>query len=123
MRIIFSRKGFDSAAGRAPSPIIDGEPIGLPIPTMRRSDSTYGLIGLGDVVAHITKGRLGADDLCHEDPMFHEGRCAFGQTGAAQAHLAKQASTAIRPSDVSDRPMSEMRGYRNPNHLRKSTGH
>jgi hypothetical protein len=27
MRIIFSRKGFDNAAGKAPSPIIDGEPI------------------------------------------------------------------------------------------------
>jgi hypothetical protein len=91
MRIIFSRKGFDSAAGRAPSPIIAGEPISLPIPTTRRSESTYGLVGLGDVVAQITKGRLGADDLCHEDPMFHEGRCAFGQTGAAQAHLANQA--------------------------------
>jgi hypothetical protein len=30
------------------------------------------------------------EDLCHQDPMFHDGRCAFGQTGAAQGHLAKQ---------------------------------
>jgi hypothetical protein len=90
MRIIFSRKGFDSAAGGAASPIICGEPISLPIPTMRRSESTYGLLGLGDVVSQVTKGRLGADSLCHEDPMFYEGRCAFGQTGAAQSHLAKQ---------------------------------
>jgi hypothetical protein len=90
VRVIFSRKGFDSAAGGVPSPIINSEPISLPIPTSRRSHSTYGLIGLGDVVSQITKGRLGADDLCHEDPMFCDGRCAFGQTGTAQAHLAKQ---------------------------------
>lgn len=29
MRVIFSRKGFDSAAGGAPSPIIDGGPVSL----------------------------------------------------------------------------------------------
>jgi Nucleotide modification associated domain 3 len=33
VRVIFRRKGFDSAAGNAPSPIIDGEPISLPIPS------------------------------------------------------------------------------------------
>jgi Nucleotide modification associated domain 3 len=48
------------------------------------------LAGLGDIVARLTKGRVGPEHLCHEDPMFHEGRCAFGQTGAAQTHLAKQ---------------------------------
>jgi len=90
VRIILSRKGFDSAAGRAPSPIVNGEPISLPIPTTKRSETTYGLAGLGDIVARTTKGRLRPEDLCHEDPMFHDGRCAFGQTGAAQAHLAKQ---------------------------------
>ena len=37
MKIIFSRKGFDSAAGKAPSPIIEQEPISLPIPTLERS--------------------------------------------------------------------------------------
>jgi hypothetical protein len=52
--------------------------------------STYELTGLGDVVARTTKGRLRREDLCHEDPMFYEGRCAFGQTGAAQSHLSKQ---------------------------------
>jgi hypothetical protein len=33
VRIIFSRKGFDSASGGCPSPIVDGMPIPLPIPT------------------------------------------------------------------------------------------
>ena len=89
MRVIFSRKGFDSAAGRAPSPIIWGEPISLPIPTERRSETTYRLAGLGQIVEEMTKGRIGADDLCHEDPMFSSGRWAFGQTGAAQSHLER----------------------------------
>ena len=89
MRIIFSRKGFDSAAGKAPSPIIEGEPISLPIPTERRSETSYRLAGLGSIVEQTTKGRIGADSLCHEDPMFFNGRWAFGQTGAAQSHLEK----------------------------------
>jgi Nucleotide modification associated domain 3 len=88
MKIVFSRKGFDSAAGGAPSPIIDGRPISLPIPTQRRSLTTYGTLGLGEYVEQVTKGRLTRASLCHCDPMFERGRCAFGQTGAAQTHLA-----------------------------------
>lgn len=90
MRIIFSRKGFDSAAGGKPSPIVNGEPISIPIPTEHRSNSTYEQMGLGELVRHVTRGRIAPEQLCHEDPMFHQGRCAFGQTGAAQAHLANQ---------------------------------
>ena len=89
MRVIFSRKGFDSAAGNAPSPIIDGEPISLPIPTKRRSETSYLVTGLGEIVEQMTKGRIGAAHLCHEDPMFSNGRWAFGQTGAAQSHLER----------------------------------
>lgn len=90
MRIIFSRKGFDSASGGAPSQIRNCIPISLPIPTRTRSKTTYGAAGLGDAVKAATKGRLGPDSLCHEDPMFHESLCAFGQTGSAQSHLARQ---------------------------------
>jgi hypothetical protein len=89
MKVIFSRKGFDSAAGKAPSPIIGGDPISLPIPTERRSETSYLVIGLGKIVEQITKGRIGADCLCHEDPVFLNGRWAFGQAGAAQSHLEK----------------------------------
>jgi hypothetical protein len=97
MKIVFSRKGFDSASGGVPSPIIDGRPISLPIPTQRRSETTYGGLGLGDIVAKVSKGRLSADSLCHNDPMFEGGRCAFGQTGAAQAHLA---NNGVKEGDV-----------------------
>jgi Nucleotide modification associated domain 3 len=89
MKVVFSRKGFDSSAGGVPSPIIDGRPITLPIPTQRRSVTTYGDLGLGDIVEHVTKGKLTRKTFCHHDPMFEGGHCAFGQTGAAQAHLCK----------------------------------
>ena len=88
MRLIFSRKGFDSSAGKSPSPIVDGVPISLPIPTKHRSETTYREAGLGQLVEDTTKGRIRADDLCHEDPVFCRGRWAFGQTGKAQSHLA-----------------------------------
>lgn len=89
MKISFSRKGFDSAAGGSPSPIISGRPISLPIPTARRSSTTYRDIGLGEIVAHVTRNRVSDRNLCHFDPMFQDGHCAFGQTGAAQSHMAK----------------------------------
>ncbi|MBY6129593.1 hypothetical protein KUW15_12795 [Qipengyuania aquimaris] len=91
MRIIFSRKGFDSAAGGGPSPIVGGRPLSLPIPAGTASSTTYGELGLGEHAALASRGRLGDDDLCHHDPMFlADGTCLFGQVGAAQTHLANQ---------------------------------
>ena len=91
MKLIFSRKGFDSAAGGVPSPIVDGKPVSLPIPAADRSRTTYGDHGLGDLVEQVTRGRLNGASLCHCDPMFENGRCAFGQAGAAQGHLENNA--------------------------------
>ncbi len=95
MRIIFSRKGFDSAAGGGASPIVDGRPVSLPIPAGTASTTTYGALGLGDHAAKASRGKLGAGDLCHHDPMFLEhdpaiAECLFGQCGAAQTHLERQ---------------------------------
>ena len=91
MRIIFSRKGFDSAAGGGPSPIVGGRPLSLPIPAGVASNTSYGDLGLGEHAATASRGKLGADDLCHHDPMFlGDGTCIFGQVGAAQTHLANQ---------------------------------
>ncbi|GMM92408.1 hypothetical protein [Qipengyuania sp. MTN3-11] len=91
MRIVFSRKGFDSASGGGPSPIVDGRPVSLPIPTTGGSRTRYGDLGLGEHAARASRGRLGADDPCHHDPMFREdGTCLFGQCGAAQTHLANR---------------------------------
>jgi hypothetical protein len=88
MRLIFSRKGFDSSSGGAPSPIVAGRPVSLPIPASGNSRTTYGHLGLGELVRDATGARLGANNLCHADPWFNDGMCAFGQTGSAQGHLA-----------------------------------
>ena len=90
MRIVFSRKGFDSAAGGAPSPIVDGVPVSLPIPAGAASRTRYADIGLGALVESATGGRIAGEDLCHHDPMFSGGECLFGQCGAAQTHLANR---------------------------------
>ena len=87
MKVVFSRKGFDTSAGGAPSPIICGRPISIPIPAHNRSETSYGDLGLGSRVEQLTRGKLSASSLCHCDPMFENGRCAFGQTGASQTHL------------------------------------
>jgi hypothetical protein len=87
MKISFSRKGFDSAAGGAPSPIVEGAPVSLPIPTRHRSFTRYCDVGLGSIVERVTRGRISSLDLCHRDPMFQDGQCAFGQISAAQSHL------------------------------------
>ncbi len=91
MRIVLSRKGFDSAAGGGPSPIVDGRPVGLPIPSGGFSQTTYGDLDLGGLATAASRGKLGPDDHCHHDPMFREdGVCLFGQCGAAQTHLVNQ---------------------------------
>ncbi|WP_128891006.1 hypothetical protein [Erythrobacter sp. HKB08] len=98
MRIIFSRKGFDSASGGGPSPIVEGRPLTLPIPSGGHSRTRYDDLGLGEHVAHASKGKLSGEDFCHHDPMFlPDGTCLFGQTGAAQTHLANR---GVREGDV-----------------------
>ena len=98
MRIIFSRKGFDSAAGGCPSPIIDGRPVSLPIPTRMPSALRYAdLTGdYGDLVEDLTRGRIKRTASCHLDPDLNANvlvrlenwRGCLGQVAAAQSHLA-----------------------------------
>ena len=91
MKIVLSRKGFDSGSGGAPSPIVDGRPVSLPIPTSNYpSETTYEDLGLGDLVERQTGGCISRRDFCHADPAFQDGYCAFGQTGVAQSHLRNQ---------------------------------
>ena len=92
MRTVFSRKGFDTSAGGGPSPIVDGRPISLPIPAHGElSRNSYGDLGLGQHAAAASRGRIGAADLCHHDPMFlPDARAVLGQCGAAQTHLERQ---------------------------------
>lgn len=87
MRIVFSRKGFDASAGGCPSPIVDGRPVSLPIPTSRRSATRFADLGLGELVEGLTRGKVAGSALCHDDPDLVRG--AFGQTGVAQSHLER----------------------------------
>lgn len=105
MRIILSRKGFDSGYGSVPSPILpDGRAVSLPIPSKagRPVRMCYSKeLCLGDIVRDLTSGRLKGDELVHLDPDLEKStlarkagwRPAFGQVGAAQSHLSNQGVT------------------------------
>jgi len=103
MRIIFSRKGFDSASGGGPSPLLAGHPRSLPIPTRMPTCTRFVDIGDGvaSQVAHLSGGRVTADHPCHLDPDLDPTalprqpgwRGALGQAGAAQSHLQNQGVT------------------------------
>jgi len=102
MKIIFSRKGFDSSSGGNPSPILpDGRMVSLPIPDkespIRYGDIRWQEYNLGSLVSDLTDGRTRASYFAHLDPDINresfsrhsEWQPIFGQTGAAQGHLRK----------------------------------
>ena len=101
MKLIFSRKGFDSGTGKAPSPIFpDNSIVSIPIPD-KHSEIEYQHINapnganIGDLVEKITKNRIPRHYKAHLDPDLYRGslrrergwRPVFGQTGSAQGHL------------------------------------
>ena len=114
MKIILSRKGFDSASGGYPSPIMpDGRMISLPIPE-KDSGIKYSKLQLtpyknycsimqelmgSEIRLENSKLDLKKDPCCHLDPDIYkyilnerkEGwRGVFGQVSGAQTHLEKQ---------------------------------
>nr|WP_300146850.1 hypothetical protein [Propionicimonas sp.] len=100
MKIVLSRKGFDSQYGRIPSPILpDGTLLSLPIPTSesgrRFTDLMRGDRSYADLIVDLGGNAAMAQGCCHLDPDLRPGTAsgwvpAFGQTGAAQTHLANQ---------------------------------
>lgn len=103
MRLILSRKGFDSSAGGCPSPIFpDGSLYTLPIPdpksTVRYGDLHHAGFDIGGLVEDLTRGTYSPDHTAHLDPDMHVDALPrlpgwtplLGQTGAAQGHLRKQ---------------------------------
>ncbi|SEA11434.1 hypothetical protein [Microbulbifer marinus] len=103
MRLILSRKGFDSSAGGCPSPIFpDGSLYALPIPDPKSKihygDIHHGEHDIGALVEDLTRGRITAEMGAHLDPDMQTAalprlpgwRPLLGQTGAAQGHLRKQ---------------------------------
>ena len=104
MKLILSRKGFDSGSGGVPSPIFpDGSMCSIPIQApgarVRYRDIRKGPGGdMGGIVRGLTRGRIGPGDLCHFDPDLSAGslgarhprwRPSLGQVNAAEGHLAK----------------------------------
>ncbi|MCL2489459.1 MAG: hypothetical protein FWF36_01840 [Propionibacteriaceae bacterium] len=100
MRVVLSRKGFDSQYGRIPSPILpDGTLLSLPIPTSapgrRFAELTHGGVTYEQIITDLG-GDIGmAAGFCHLDPDLRRGEAvgwvpAFGQVNAAQTHLANQ---------------------------------
>ncbi len=103
MKIVLSRKGFDSQYGGVPSPIFpDGTALSFPIPARHAPTEfrnlRWGNGSLGPIVEHLTKGRVREVDRCHLDPDLRIDalprppgwRPAFGQVGIAQSHLARE---------------------------------
>lgn len=110
MKLIFSRKGFDSAAGGLPSPIFpDGRMVSFPIPDERSkvtyADISFNGVSLGPLVAQLTGGRIPSRYPAHIDPDLAQDslprmagwRPIFGQTGPAQSHLRKN---GVGPGDL-----------------------
>ncbi len=103
MKIVLSRKGFDSSNGGVPSPVLrDGTAVSLPIPARdgpkRFRDVRWRGGSLGPLVEDLTGGRVPAEYRCHLDPDLQiralsrppGWRPAFGQHRVAQRHLEGQ---------------------------------
>ena len=100
MKIIFSRKGFDSSFGKVPSPIFpDGRMLSLPIPDInskiRYQDICWNEYNLGEIVSSLTNGIIKPSHFAHLDPDINLHSIqrskgwmpVFGQASAAQGHL------------------------------------
>ena len=98
MKVIISRKGFDSQYGKVPSPIIDGCPYSLPIPAIKMPSVTrYGdVLSPGcKIIEDLTDTKISLSSFCHLDPDLDRDllprkaywRGVFGQTSSASTHL------------------------------------
>lgn len=103
VKLILSRKAFDSGAGKVANPILeDGSMIPMPIPDkaspIRYQDITVAGQNLGSVASDLTGGRMRPDHFAHLDPDLAASayprqpgwRPLLGQTGAAQSVLARE---------------------------------
>jgi len=113
MKIIFSRKGFDSSAGGFPSLIFpDGTMFSIPIPSSKERylykdlDFSYQGESIQHILNDVTKQNivssknckacnyLAEQQSCHYDPMYFDvpkfQGIALGQAGSAEGHLRNQ---------------------------------
>jgi hypothetical protein len=110
MKVVFSRKGFDSQYGGMASPILpDGRLAPLPIPSGHDSatlaDLDFADETIGQLLIDLSAGRHRLQTRVHFDPDLggkHTAklagwRPALGQTGAAGSHLHRH---DIGPGDL-----------------------
>lgn len=103
MKLVLSRKGFDSSAGGMASPILpDGRFLSLPIPSgadnFTFADVNLPGVDLVGLLADLSQGQYSIGSTVHLDPdldripanRLQGWRPALGQTGAAQTHLANE---------------------------------
>lgn len=103
MKLVLSRKGFDSQNGGMASPILpDGRLLPLPIPSRYDHNTMADVSYLGSngaaILADLSHGKCNLKTRIHLDPdleradgrHFPGWRPLFGQAGAAQGHLRKQ---------------------------------
>ena len=104
MKVILSRKGFDSGYGGMASPILpDGTLLSLPIPskseTVKFTDLHYEGQSYYDIIKSLKPtAKIKEKYACHLDPDIRKNvterverwRPAFGQEGAALSHLQNQ---------------------------------
>lgn len=108
MKIILSRKGFDTSSGECPSPIMpDGTLLSMPIPS-DDNDSYSDLCWNGSTYSEILSQLCSemSFDRCHIDPDIRENirllpiddwSPAFGQIASSQRLLA---NAGVEPGDI-----------------------
>ena len=109
MKVVLSRKGFDSANGGIPSPIMpDGEMLSFPISSWSEkmlSDLRFGRESYADIYSDLAGYRC--DLSCHVDPDLASCRHrktpkgwapAFGQANSALGYLND--TVGVEPGDL-----------------------
>jgi hypothetical protein len=103
MKVVLSRKGFDSTYGKQPSPILpDGTLLSFPIPgkydKIKYTDIHYGGSSYYDLIKELKpRSKFKPKYNCHLDPDIYKNICLrdknwkglFGQKNGAQGHLRK----------------------------------
>src|ERR1035441_10298916 len=109
MKLILSRKGFDSSAGKKPSPIFpDGTMLSLPIPDKASTITYQDIAGnasasVGELVLDLAgrppthRAHMDPDLSALSIPRRQGWRPLFGQEGDAESHLENQ---GVGPGDV-----------------------
>lgn len=100
MKVILSRKGFDSSCGGQPSPILpDGTLLSMPIPSndkQKYDELSFGSLNYLDIIKQLNpKTTLNETSHCHLDPDLRAStvprkngwKPSFGQTGSSLTEL------------------------------------